>query len=239
MISPRQKNPWPAHPRFAEVLGNTRPPVTDSPSNCWSCVARAGGGPGDSGEPLRARLHSSFCGSTITRWRIRWPAPPLPIGTLRHQSPLRRRGVTVLLQDTVAGLQVLRDDNWFDVLPVPDTSLSISATCCRSGRTTATARRCTGCGPAAVPRAQRRLFLQPGLRHRGGALGPTVSASCPARYRPLHWGEFRRLRAGDYGDYGEEIQISRYRSWRAAMGLCPQSKPQQSSPRTNLSALPV
>jgi isopenicillin N synthase-like dioxygenase len=30
-------------------------------------------------------------------------------------------------------------------------------------------------------------------------------------YRPINWGEFRASRtAGDYADYGEEIQISHY-----------------------------
>ncbi len=34
----------------------------------------------------------------------------------------------------------------------------------------------------------------------------------PARYRPVNWGEFRRLRTdGDYANYGEEVQISQYR----------------------------
>ena len=51
-----------------------------------------------------------------------------------------------------------------------------------------------------LPRTQR---VAPGIR---------VQAATPARYRPVHWGEFRRQRAlGDYGDYGEEIQVSRFR----------------------------
>ncbi|MDZ7684582.1 MAG: hypothetical protein U5O39_05910 [Gammaproteobacteria bacterium] len=42
----------------------------------------------------------------------------------------------------------------------------------------------------------------------------------PPRYRPVNWGHFRRERAaGDYADYGEEIQISKFRiSWRQAAG---------------------
>jgi hypothetical protein len=43
-----------------------------------------------------------------------------------------------------------------------------------------------------------------------------VSAATPtaeaAHYQPIFWAEFRRLRAmGDYGDYGEEVQISHFR----------------------------
>ena len=40
----------------------------------------------------------------------------------------------------------------------------------------------------------------------------TVDAEHPPQYRPINWGEFRRLRAdGDYGDYGDEVQIGDYR----------------------------
>jgi len=39
-----------------------------------------------------------------------------------------------------------------------------------------------------------------------------VSPANPARYKPISWAEFRRMRAmGDYDDYGEEIQISHFR----------------------------
>ena len=35
----------------------------------------------------------------------------------------------------------------------------------------------------------------------------------PARYRPIRWEEFRKLRsAGDYADLGEEVQIAQYRT---------------------------
>ena len=38
------------------------------------------------------------------------------------------------------------------------------------------------------------------------------SESEPPHYRPINWGEFRASRtAGDYADYGDEIQISDYR----------------------------
>jgi hypothetical protein len=33
----------------------------------------------------------------------------------------------------------------------------------------------------------------------------------PARYRSINWREFRSRRAaGDYADYGEEVQITQY-----------------------------
>ena len=40
---------------------------------------------------------------------------------------------------------------------------------------------------------------------------PTPDDS-PPRYRPINWGDFRRARtAGDYADYGKEIQIEDFR----------------------------
>jgi hypothetical protein len=38
-----------------------------------------------------------------------------------------------------------------------------------------------------------------------------VDEERPARYRSINWGEFRSRRtAGDYADYGEEVQITQY-----------------------------
>jgi isopenicillin N synthase-like dioxygenase len=42
---------------------------------------------------------------------------------------------------------------------------------------------------------------------------PAACTAEPAHYRPINWGEFRARRtAGDYADYGEEVQISHYRT---------------------------
>jgi len=41
----------------------------------------------------------------------------------------------------------------------------------------------------------------------------TATLDQPAHYRPINWGEFRRLRAaGDYQDLGKEIQIDQFRT---------------------------
>ena len=55
------------------------------------------------------------------------------------------------------------------------------------------------------------FFLNPAYNTNYAPLPTTVDGGHEARYRPINWGEFRSLRtAGDYADYGEEIQISHY-----------------------------
>ena len=55
------------------------------------------------------------------------------------------------------------------------------------------------------------FFLNPAYHTDYAPLPSTIDERHPARYRTINWGEFRGLRAaGDYADYGEEIQISHY-----------------------------
>lgn len=42
-------------------------------------------------------------------------------------------------------------------------------------------------------------------------LKETVDSDHPVKYKPIHWGHFRKSRyEGDYADVGEEIQIAHY-----------------------------
>ncbi|MEO1202195.1 MAG: 2OG-Fe(II) oxygenase family protein, partial [Pseudomonadota bacterium] len=55
-------------------------------------------------------------------------------------------------------------------------------------------------------------FFNPSFDTDYAPLPSCVSASNPARYRPINWREFRTKRAdGDYADYGDEVQITDYR----------------------------
>ena len=215
-FAPEENTPWPAHPPlFAAIL-------TDCAAACHRlarqllelCCEGLGAAPATLASHFD-RGHSSFL--RLNHYPVEDPlagtgAPPLgPFGISHHSDA---GALTVLLQDEVAGLQVLRDDRWFDVLPVPDTltiNIGDMLQVWSNDRYRAPLHRVRA--SSNVARSSAAYFFNPGYDTVVEPLGPTISASCPARYRPLHWGEFRRLRAlGDYGDYGEEIQISRYRS---------------------------
>ncbi len=132
-----------------------------------------------------------------------------PFGISHHSDS---GALTVLLQDEVAGLQVMRDGHWFEVLPVAG-SLTINIgdlmQVWSNDRYLAPLHRVRA--SSGKDRFSAAYFCNPDYSAVVEPVAATLSAA-PARYRPVHWGEFRRQRAlGDYGDYGEEIQISRYR----------------------------
>jgi hypothetical protein len=55
------------------------------------------------------------------------------------------------------------------------------------------------------------FFLNPSYQTNYAPLPAMIDEEHPARYRSINWGEFRSRRAaGDYADYGEEVQISQY-----------------------------
>jgi len=137
------------------------------------------------------------------------PAPG-PYGISQHTDA---GAITVLLQDAVTGLQVLKDDNWLDVTPVAD-ALTINIgdmlQVWSNDRYRAPLHRVRASSRA--PRYSAAYFCNPDYNTTAEPLASAVSADRPPRYLPISWAEFRRLRAlGDYGDYGEEIQISHYR----------------------------
>ncbi len=138
-------------------------------------------------------------------------APPAgPFGISHHTDA---GALTVLLQDQVPGLQVQYEGAWLDVDPVPG-ALTINIgdmfQVWSNDRYVAPLHRVR----ASTDRARLSIawFLNPGYDSVVSPLPGLLSATAPAHYRPLSWQEFRGLRAlGDYGDYGEEIQISHYR----------------------------
>lgn len=121
--------------------------------------------------------------------------------------------LTLLLQDEQPGLQVFRNGEWHLVPPRKDAIVvnigdivqvwSNDEYIAGLHRVTASTDR---------PRYSIPFFLNPEYGADYAPVPSTVSPERPARYRPVNWGEFRRLRAdGDYADYGEEVQISHYR----------------------------
>jgi isopenicillin N synthase-like dioxygenase len=120
--------------------------------------------------------------------------------------------LTLLLQDDEPGLQVFRDGRWHLVEPRRGALVvnigDIVQVWSNDDYRAALHR------VVANPRAERftaAFFLNPSYETDYAPLATMVDQRNPARYRPINWGEFRARRAaGDYADYGEEVQISQY-----------------------------
>ncbi len=114
--------------------------------------------------------------------------------------------VTVLWQDPQPGLQVYKDNRWHTVTPVAE-SLIINVgdivQVWSNDRFRAPLHRVLANSEA--QRYSLPYFLNPAYDYD---YKPLREDEAP-RYRPINWGAFRAGRsAGDYADYGAEIQIS-------------------------------
>jgi isopenicillin N synthase-like dioxygenase len=134
-----------------------------------------------------------------------------PLGIQRHTDA---GFLTIVLQDSVPGLEVAVDGVWRPVPPLPG-ALTVNvgdmAQVLSNDRYRAPLHR------VAVPRAPRHsaaFFYNPAP---GAVLAPLAElvderGGRPARYRPIAWGEFRSRRyKGDVEDAGAEVQIEDYR----------------------------
>lgn len=121
--------------------------------------------------------------------------------------------LTLLLQDGQPGLEVCRDGRWHLVEPVPGAlvvNIGDMLQVWSNDQYHAALHRVVT-NPSR-DRYSVPFFLSPSWETTYEPLPATVALHRPARYRPIHWGEFRTLRAaGDYADIGEEVQISHYR----------------------------
>jgi isopenicillin N synthase-like dioxygenase len=120
--------------------------------------------------------------------------------------------LTLLLQDRQPGLEVFREGQWHLVEPRSDALVinigdivqvwSNDQYCASLHRVLAS---------TAAERFSAPFFFNPAYSTNYEPLPSVVDALHPARYRPINWGEFRDGRAaGDYADYGEEIQIAHF-----------------------------
>ncbi len=117
--------------------------------------------------------------------------------------------VTVLMQDEHPGLQVYHRQRWHGVEPQPETliiNIGDVVQVWSNDRYPAPLHRVL-----ADQRASRLsvpYFLNPDYAYNYAPLPDTGTP----HYTPINWGEFRARRsAGDYADYGDEVQISDYR----------------------------
>jgi isopenicillin N synthase-like dioxygenase len=120
--------------------------------------------------------------------------------------------LTLLLQDDEPGLEVFRDGAWHLVEPRRDAlvvNIGDIVQVWSNDRYTAALHRALASTTA--ERFSAPFFFNPAYRTWYAPLKSTVDAEHPARYRPIHWGEFRARRAaGDYADQGEYHSIHHY-----------------------------
>jgi isopenicillin N synthase-like dioxygenase len=121
--------------------------------------------------------------------------------------------LTVLLTDDQPGLQFRQGDDWHTVRTVPGAlviNIGDIVQVWSNDRYTAPLHRVLA--NAEQPRFSAPFFYNPSYELDYAPLPGVVTESSPARYRSINWGAFRAGRAaGDYADYGEEIQISQFR----------------------------
>lgn len=122
--------------------------------------------------------------------------------------------LTVLLQDEIGGLQVFRGGYWHNVTPRRNAFVINTGDMMQvwsNDRYQAAIHRVlamTECDRFSIP-----FFYNPNAGTEVSPLPSVVSESNPANYRTINWSEFRSRRTdGDYADYGNEVQISQYRT---------------------------
>jgi isopenicillin N synthase-like dioxygenase len=161
-------------------------------------------------------VHTSFL---RLNYYPKCPSPARPGGTetpktghlgVNHHTD--SGALTLLLQDDVPGLEVYRNAEWHLVEPRRDAlvvNIGDIVQVWSNDRYRAALHRVRA--STAEERFSVPYFFNPAYATDYAPLPTTVDAWHPARYRPINWGEFRARRAaGDYADYGEEVQISHY-----------------------------
>ncbi len=121
--------------------------------------------------------------------------------------------LTVLLQDEVSGLQVYRDGLWYNVPTVPGAMVINTGDMMQVWSNDI--YRAAVHRVLAMDNRNRYsipFFFNPAAECEVQPLPSVVDDRNPAHYRGIVWGDFRGQRsAGDYADYGTEVQISQYR----------------------------
>lgn len=122
--------------------------------------------------------------------------------------------LTTVYQDDVAGLQAEHDGAFVTLEPVPDAlyvNLGDLLQVCSNDRYRAPLHR------VAVHSDRERysapFFLNPSYETTYRPIPEALAPDEAPLYRPISWSHFRDQRsAGDYADYGDEIQIADYRT---------------------------
>lgn len=158
--------------------------------------------------PAFEGVHTSFL--RLNHYPTRDPlvgeaAAPAGLGIHHHTDA---GAITLLLTDGVPGLQVLKDETWRPVDPVPGGLIVNVGDMVQVWSNDAyQAPLHQVLAMEAGERFSLAYFFNPAY---AAVIRPLQT---PPRYRDLPWGEFRRRRAdGDFAEYGAEVQTSDYRA---------------------------
>lgn len=141
------------------------------------------------------------------------PQPHQPDADLGVHHHTDAGALTVLLQDTVGGLQVYRDGFWHDIPPV-DGAMVINTGDMMQVWSNDLYQAAIHRVLAMKTRDRYSIpfFFNPAATTTVSPLPTAVRPDRPARYSDIKWSDFRSKRTdGDYADYGPEVQISQYR----------------------------
>lgn len=141
-------------------------------------------------------------------------APTWPVsGHLGIHHHTDAGALTVLLQDDQPGLQTYHDDAWHLIEPLPGSLvINIGDIVQVWSNDTYRAPVHRVIASSDIPRYSIPFFFNPSYATDYAPLPSVVAANGRPLYQPINWGEFRAARAaGDYADYGAEIQISDFR----------------------------
>lgn len=122
--------------------------------------------------------------------------------------------LTVVMQDSVPGLQVERHGGWHLIEPVADAfviNIGDIVQVWSNDLYKAPLHRVIT--HTDRERYSAAYFFNPSSHANYAPLPSVCDEEHPPLYESINWGEFRAGRAaGDYADYGEEIQISQFRT---------------------------
>lgn len=212
------RNRWPAElPGFRETMEAWLVACERVAFRLLEAMALGLGAPPDRFGSAFRPTHSSFV--RLNHYpTCNDPAPPdapdLPTrGRLGVNQHADAGALTLVAQTDTKGLQVRTESGWVDVEPVPGAlvvNIGDMMQVWSNDRYRSPIHRVVVSDRA--ERFSAPFFFNPSYVAECAPLPELVSVDGVARYRPVRWGEFRRLRAaGDYADLGEEVQITHYR----------------------------
>jgi isopenicillin N synthase-like dioxygenase len=210
-------NRWPeSSPGFRDTLRRYRDAVTDLGLSLLEAFCVGLDLPADFMRADFASNHTGFV--RLNYYPVRDPLEDavvehLPVADLGVHHHTDAGALTVLLQDSVGGLQVFRDGCWHNIAPVAGAFVINTGDMMQVWSNDiyqAAIHRVLAMSES--DRFSIPFFFNPSASTDVAPLPSVVSRERPARYRTINWSDFRGQRTdGDYADYGPEVQIAQYR----------------------------